>query len=281
MTTSRTNARPRPEQYAGRHEISSGTAEVIADNSSPGGWSVLVNGVPSSYIHVDDATRLDFEYMQWIGHVLDAMRDEAAPLRAVHIGGAGCTLARYVATTRPGSRQTVLEVDRDLITLMRHAFDLRGVAGLRLRGEDGLVGARRMPSGRTDVVVRDAFEGATVPRHLTTVKFYTEMARVLGEHGVYVGNVADTASVRESRIEAAAARETFGNVAFIAEPAQLRGRRFGNVVVVASQAPLPEDALVRRLAGGAVRARYVEPQRVAELSAGVHPRKDSCHTTFR
>ncbi|TDE13986.1 spermidine synthase [Jiangella asiatica] len=274
MPTPRPTGRPRPEQYAGQHDIESGTAELVADRSDPGGWSVLVNGANSSYVHVDDPTRLDFEYMQWIGTVLDAIGVDGAPISAVQVGGAGCTLARYVAATRPGSRQTVFEVDAALATLMRQAFDLKSVPGLRLRAMDGLVGLRRLDPRRADVVIRDAFDGDRVPPHLTTVRFYREVARVLTPGGVYVGNIADTAQVRESRVEAASALEVFTHVALVAEPTQLRGRRYGNVVVVASNARIPDDALVRRLAGGAVRARYVPTERVRELVAGVKPRHD-------
>lgn len=272
MPSSRGSDRPRPDRFAGLHHIDSGTAELVPDRSDPGGWSILVNGVPSSYVHLDDPARLDFEYMQWAGHVLDVAAPPGAPLPTVHVGGAGCTLARYVAATRPGSPQTVFEIDALLIRLMRAAFGLRSVRGLRLKALDGLEGLRSLPEAYSAVVIRDAFDGTQVPRHLVTTGFYAEVARVLGAGGVYIGNIADTAQVRESRVEAATALEAFAQVAMVAEPGQLRGRRYGNVVLLASQQPLPEDALVRRLAGGAVRARYVEPARVKELVAGVKPR---------
>lgn len=278
MPSSRGSDRPRPDRFAGEHEIESGTAELIADRSDPGGWTIMVNGVPSSYVHLGDPTRLDFEYMQWTAHVLDAVgppdAPPDAPLPVVHVGGAGCTLALYVAATRPGSPQTVFEIDAALVTLMRQAFGLRSVRGLRLKASDGLAGLQGLPAEHSAVVIRDAFDGARVPPHLATTAFYGEAARVLLPGGVYVGNVADTAQVRESRVEAATALEVFTHVALIAEPGQLRGRRYGNVILLASQAPLPSDVLVRRLASGAVRARYVEPERVKELVAGVRPREE-------
>ncbi|PZF79161.1 spermidine synthase, partial [Jiangella anatolica] len=265
MPPSRASDRPRPDRFAGVHDIDSGTAELVPDRSDPGGWTIMVNGVPSSYVHLNDPTRLDFEYMQWTGHVLDVAVPPGEPLSVVHVGGAGCTLALYVAATRPGSPQTVFEVDAALVTLMRQAFGLRAVRGLRLRAADGLAGLGSLPAAHSAAVVRDAFDGAQVPPHLTATAFYAEVARVLLPGGLYAGNVADTAQVRESRVEAATALEVFAHVALIAEPGQLRGRRYGNVVLVASQEPLPSDALIRRLAGGAVRARYVEPERVKEL----------------
>ena len=62
-------------------------------------------------MHLDDPTRLEFEYVRWTGDLLDVLAPEGEPLHTVHVGGAGCTLARYVAATRPRSRQVVLEND--------------------------------------------------------------------------------------------------------------------------------------------------------------------------
>lgn len=246
----------------------------MPDRDDPAGWTVLVNGVPSSHVHLEDPTRLEFEYMQWTASVLDAIAPAGAPVDAVHLGGAGCTLARYLAATRPESRQSVFEIDAALVTLARQAFGLRGVRGLRIRAADAREGLTTLPDAMADVVIRDAFAAASVPEHLRTVEFHHEVSRVLRAGGVYVANVADTAAVRDARVEAAAALRVFAHVALIAEPGQLRGRHYGNVLVVASHAALPLEALTRALAGGAVRARLVPPSRVRELTAGVHPRLD-------
>lgn len=137
----------------------------------------MVNGVPSSYVYLDDPTRLDFEYMQWAGHVVDAMVPAGNPIDAVHLGGAGCTLPLYISATRAGSRQTVFEVDRALVTLARRALGLRGVAGLRIRTGDGRAGIVDLPEESSDVVIRDACP--EVPVHLTTTGFFRDVARVL------------------------------------------------------------------------------------------------------
>ncbi|NEE03077.1 spermidine synthase [Phytoactinopolyspora halotolerans] len=284
--------RQRAEPAEGSFEIDGGVADLIPDDERQRGWTVAINGVPSSHVDLDDPTRLDFEYMQWTGRILDVFAADGAPIDAVHVGGAGCTLPLYIAATRPGSRQLVFEVDAGMVALARSAFGLRGVAGLRLKTGDGRAGLSGLADDDADIIIRDAFSDrvraddpsadddtdapkARVPAHLSTVGWCQEVARVLRGDGIYVANVADSARVRESRVEAASALEVFRHVALVAEPAQLRGRRYGNVLVVASQAELPAEALIRRLAGGAVRARYVEPPRVRELVAGVRPRHDS------
>jgi len=256
---------------AGRHEVATGTAELLADWDDPDGWMVLVNGVASSYVHLGDPTRLEFEYMRWIGDVLDLAGEPGQPLRVAHLGGAGCTLARYLAATRPGSPQVVFELDAALVELTRSVF---GRQGFRLRVAEARAGLAGLPSGSRDVIIRDAFLGLTVPAHLSTLEFGREVARVLAPGGLYVANVGDRAGAPLARAEAATLLPTFSEVAMIGEPGQLRGRRFGNVVLVAGQQPLPLADLARRLAGQPVRARLVEPDRVRELAAGIHPLTD-------
>jgi hypothetical protein len=263
--------RDRGSPAAGRHHVETGTAEILADWDDPDGWMVLVNGVPSSYVHLGDPTRLEFEYVRWIGHVLDQAGAPGEPLRVAHLGGAGCTLARYVAATRPGSSQVVFEVDGELAALMRSAFGRRG---FRVQVADARAALAGLPGGSRDVVIRDAFVGDTVPAHLSTLRFAQDVARVLAAGGLYIANVGDREGAPLARAEAATLLATFGEVAMIGEPGQLRGRRFGNIVLVAGAAPLPLDAVARRLAGGAVPARLVEPDRVRALAAGIHPLTD-------
>ncbi|GAA2759666.1 fused MFS/spermidine synthase [Actinopolymorpha rutila] len=261
-----------PAVPAGTHPIDTGEVILTADPGDPGGWFVIVNGVPSSYVHLGDPTRLDFEYVRWTGDILDHL--PPGPLRVAHLGGAGCTLARYVTATRPGSRQVVFEIDGALVDLVREGFGLVRDRGIRVRTGDARAGLASLRDGSQDVVIRDAFTGNRVPGHLTTLEFAYELVRVLEPSGVYVANVADRTEQRHARAEAATLREVFAHVALIAEPSQLRGRRYGNVLLLASNGELPLDGLTRRLASGAVRARLVLPDRVAELVAGLRPLRD-------
>jgi hypothetical protein len=259
----------------GLHHVSTGTAEILADWDDPDGWMVLVNGVPSSYLNLADPARLEFEYMRWMGDVLDLAAPEREPVRTLHLGGAGCTLARYVAHTRPGSPQLVFELDPGVVELVRVSFGRYGTHGFKVRTVEGRTGLAAQPAASRDVLVRDAFLGATVPAHLTTLEFAREVARVLETGGLYLANVADRAAAPHARVEAATLLATFENVAMIGEPGQLRGRRFGNVVLLASDGPLPLDGLARRLAGGAMPARLILPERVREMAAAHRPRTDA------
>ena len=245
---------PGPTQVAG------GTAELLADADRDGSWELQLDGVPQSHVDLVDPTHLEFEYVRRMGHVLDLAAEPGRALDVVHLGGGALTLARYVAVTRPGSRQRVVELDEALTDLVRRELPLPRTARVRVRAADAREGLAALPGASADVVLVDVFAGARTPAHLTTVEFATDIARVLRPGGVTAWNVSDGPPLRFLRAEAATLRAVFANLALLAEPGTLRGRRFGNTVAVASDAELPLAGLTRRCAGDPMPSRVVSDE---------------------
>jgi spermidine synthase len=235
-----------------------GTAELLADADRESSWMLLVNDTPQSHVDLDEPEHLEFEYVRRIGHVLDLAAVPGAAIDAVHLGGGALTLPRYVAVTRPGSRQRVVEIDQPLTDLVREHLPLPRGARIRVRADDARVGLAAFHAHSADVVVCDVFAGARTPGHLTTVEFVADVRRVLRPHGVYAANVADGPPLRFARGQIATLRSVFRHVCVLAEPGTMRGRRFGNLVAVASDAELPIDDYVRRCARDPMPARVVQ-----------------------
>ena len=114
--------------------------ELLRDDDHADAWLLLVDGVPQSYVDLDDPTHLDFPYVQLIAAVIDAAFPPGRRLTTIHVGGAGLTLPRWLAATRPGSRQLVLEPDEALTALVRERLPLPRDSGIRVRAEDGRAG---------------------------------------------------------------------------------------------------------------------------------------------
>ena len=260
----------------GTYDVDTGKARLVRDRRDRALWTLYVNGMASSPVHLEDPTVLDFEYMRWMADVIElaAPAPPPQPLDVVHLGGAGCALARAVEAVRPGSRQVVVELDAELARLVRRWFDLPRSPRLRLQTGDARQGLAARRDGSADVVVRDVFADDLTPRHLTTVEFVADAARVLRADGIYLANVADSATLTVLRAEVATLREVFPCAAMIAEPAALRRRRWANAVLLGSEAPLPVEALVRRMSSAAVPARVVHGEALTDFSAGTRPFRD-------
>lgn len=253
-----------------------GTVELQVDPDDPRAATVLVNGVPSSYVALDDPARLAFEYMQVMAAVVARM--PTGPVRALHLGAAGCSLARWLDHARPGSRQVAVDVDDRLLVLVREWFDLPRSPALRLRaGEAGAVLAGQRDAA-WDVVVRDVFAGDVTPAHLTTRGFAGEVRRTLAPGGLLLVNCADRPPLRTARAEAATLATAFERVALVAEPGVLRGRRYGNVVLAATGPAGPDLAdpgLARALRSLPVPTRLLAGDELTAFVAGARPLEDA------
>jgi spermidine synthase len=247
--------------------------ELLRDADRRAAWMLLIDGVPQSHVDLDDPGYLDFEYVRRIGHVIDEAAPAGQPLRVLHLGAGALTLARYVASTRPGSPQLAVEVDAALVSMIRLRLPLRNPR-LRVRVGDARAELERLRPGSFDVVIADVFAGGRTPAHLTSAEFWAAAHRAVGgtargsRVGVVAANVADGAPLAHTRAQVATVRAVFPHVCLIADAAVLRGRRFGNLVLAASPEPLPVDALTRRAAGDPMPGRVVHGADLARFTAG-------------
>jgi hypothetical protein len=242
---------PRSVQTAG------GLVRLLPDIDRSGAFLLTVDDTAQSYVDLTDPGHLEFEYVRRLAHLADCAFAQGTALRALHLGGGALTFPRYVAHTRAGSSQLVVEVDAQLIEFVRAALPWDRRWRIRVRAADARAALESVRPAGFDLVVSDVFAGARTPAHLTSVEFVRLAAAALAEAGVYAVNVADGGRLAFARGQAAAVRAVFPHVCLIAEPSVLKGRRFGNLVLAASRMPLPEAVLTRLAAGDPFAARVI------------------------
>jgi hypothetical protein len=265
--------RQRPARV--EEKIDSGVAELVPDADRPRSWTLVVNGTPQSHVDLDDPTYLDFEYVRRLGHVTDLAAPAGRPLRVLHLGGGGLTLARYVAATRPRSSQQVAEIDAALVDLVRRHLPLDRTARIRVRTGDARAILTRAPEDAFDLVVSDVYAGGRSPAHLTSVEFFTAAARTLRAGGLFAANLADGAPLSFARAQVATLRAVLPEACLIADPAVLRGRRFGNLVLVAGRVEPPVADLTRRSAGDPFPGRVLHGDELTRFTGGARPVTDA------
>lgn len=241
-------------------------ARLERSRTSPSIWTLIVDGTPQSQVDVADPTWLGFEYVRRIGHGIDLVAPPSAPITALHLGAGALTLPRYIAATRPGSRQQVIEVEPDLMDLVRGVLPLPRAAQIRVRNGDARAVLGKLPAGlleAVDVLVVDIFSGARTPAHVTSAEFYELIRPLLAPGGIVAVNIADGAGLAFARAQASTVAHVLPYVAIAADSGMLKGRRFGNVVLFGSKTPLPFDRMPRMLASDPAPAKIVHG---AELS---------------
>ncbi|MFJ8281481.1 spermidine synthase [Streptomyces griseoviridis] len=255
-------------------DVDHGTAKLMPDVDRERAWLLTVDGAPQSYVDLDEPAHLEFEYIRRLGHVLDTLARPGRPLDALHLGGGALTLPRYLAVTRPGSRQDVVEADRGLLDLVVEHLPLPADASVALHTADARDWLETAPDRSADVIVADVFGGSRVPAHLTSVTYAAEAERVLRPDGVYLANLADAAPFAFLRGQLATFATVFEELAVIVEPAVLRGRRFGNAVLVAAHRPLDTAALTRLTAGDVFPARVEHGPGLRDFTGDARPVRD-------
>ena len=246
-------------------------ARVDADPERPGGRVLVLDSLRHSYVDLADPTHLEFEYVRAIAAVTDVLAPPGQPLSALHVGGGGLTLPRFLAQVRPGTVSRVLEVDPGVVAVDEQELGVRTSAQLQVRVGDARVGLAAEPAAQRDLVVGDAFGGLSVPWQLTTVEALGLVDDALADDGVYAVNLIDNPPLDLVRAELATLQAVFPSVVLLARAPVVAGEDGGNVVAVASHRPLPADALAAALAdrdlawqvvSGAALAEFVGDARV-------------------
>lgn len=191
--------------------------------------TLLTAGMEQSQTDLSAPERLEFEYMQHLDLLLDALREKKEPLRVFHAGAGACSLPLAWATTRNPARQVAVDTDLKLIELLKEWRVIRPGDPVRLRHGDAR--ALLESSKRTyDVIVRDAFAGDATPAQLASLSWAQLVKSRLNPGGVYLSNVAH-GGTQNGKTDVAAAFETFKKALIVTDRKVWKGARLGNLAV--------------------------------------------------
>ncbi|WP_327291012.1 spermidine synthase [Streptomyces sp. NBC_01198] len=259
-------------------QVAGGAAALVPDRERAHAWALVVEGAPQSHVDLAAPDHLGFSYQRRLGHVIDLVAPPGMPLRVLHLGGGALTLARYTAYTRPRSTQQVIELDGELVDLVRTHLPWDRGWRIKVRGGDARAGLAKLPDSWADLVIADVFGGARTPAHLTSAEFLTAVRRVMRPGGDYAANLTDGGTLAFLRGQVATVRAAFTEVCLAADPAVLRGRRFGNAVLWAADHDLPVADLTRRVATDPHPGRVEHGQSLTAFTGGAQVVTDATAT---
>jgi spermidine synthase len=222
------------------HETAYSCAIVSTSQEDDSIRLFILDTFVNSVVDVDDPTFIGPRY----AFAVDAVVQSAAGAPAsdfLFIGGGGFALPRYYAATQ-GAMATVLEIDSAVPEIAVEELGLDPGTWLRTITGDARIGIRSA-EGVFDVVVGDAFSGRSVPWHLTTTEFITDISERLADGGIYVINVIDYPPSSFAKAELSTLAEVFDYVAVVAPASYLAGERGGNIILAGSDTPFDASAI--------------------------------------
>jgi spermidine synthase len=238
---------------------------VVADPARDSGRVLMLDTLRHSYVDLDDPTHLEFQYVRAIAAVTDVIAPAGRPLSALHVGGGGLTVPRYLDAVRPGTESLVIEVDPGVVAMDREQLELETSDQLAVRIADGRVALAEEPPGGRGLVVGDAFGGLSVPWQLTTREALELVDAASTDDGVYAVNLIDRPPLNFARAELATMRDVFPHVILLARAPVLAGEDGGNLVAVASRSPLPVEEIATAMRDHRVAWQIAEGTQLADF----------------
>ena len=236
-----------------------------------GSLVLAIDGSEQSLIDLRAPEELGLEYLARLGAVVDALAPAGVPVTVLHLGGGALALARYVAATRPGSAQTVVERAAGLIDFVLEHAPLPAGARLRAVTADA-AGPLAVPPA--DLVVLDVYDGDEIPEAFYSAEVLARLAGLVDGSGPVAGsgllavNVADDADHRRLRRLRSGLRPVLPVLAAVGSRSFAEGRGDGNAILLASRGDAAARAGALLLQAGphpvaAVADRDVVPVEVA------------------
>jgi spermidine synthase len=224
------------------------SARLLPGRGANGGYSLVVDDTTQSHVNPRDPLDLQLEYTRLVAGIIDGCREAARPIRVLHLGAGALTLARYVAATRPGSVQHVVELHRELLEFVLDVVPLDPDVVLTVEFDDARAAVEEAvrTAGGYDLAIVDVFSGNRSPHHLSTLEFFADLGRLLADDGIIVVNTIASAGLGVSREVGATLAALRSDVVVMAAPDVVAGRSLGNLVFAAADVPLPTREFLGR-----------------------------------
>ncbi|HVT42827.1 MAG TPA: fused MFS/spermidine synthase [Thermoanaerobaculia bacterium] len=165
--------------------------EKSARTDGGGALQVLyLDQLAHSYNDLYEPAHLTYGYLKLFDEALAWRHRQFDSMRLLFIGGGGYTLPRRAEIVYPRAEIEVVEIDPEVTRTAHQFLGLPPTTAIRTINHDARWFAIRARSTH-DVILLDAFNDLSVPFHLTTREFASELKRLLADDGILLVNVID------------------------------------------------------------------------------------------
>jgi spermidine synthase len=158
---------------------------------------LILDHLVHSYNSLDNPNYLEYGYIKVYAEIADYLAQQVPnqAIRILYIGGGGYTLARHIEATYPNARQEIMEIDPGVTQTVYEQLGVDpATTNIITYNVDGRLMANQLVesnAGQYDLIIGDAFNDLSIPYHLTTQEFDSELKRLLKPDGFYLALVID------------------------------------------------------------------------------------------
>lgn len=167
--------------------------QTITVRYTDGEYVLVMDDLIHGYVDPIEPSRLTYEYLRIYRDLLDRRFPANRGARTLHLGAGAFTFPRYVSSTRPLDRLTVVEIDPAVTRVNQEHLRLGQPVPFEIvHGDARRVVVDLAAEGRTyDAAFVDAYQGFAVPYHLSTHEFFVDLRQALSDDGFVAANVID------------------------------------------------------------------------------------------
>lgn len=231
------------------------------------GMTLVIDGIAQSHLGAAGAPPRHASHRWMLAAALESLADAGAGL-VLHLGGGAAALPRALQHELPQLRQRVVELEPALVELVAETAPLPDGVAFEIGDGRAVLERLREP---VSLVAIDVFGAGRVPAAFTSAECFAAARAALLPGGTLVVNSADGPPLHFIRGQLATLRAVFEHVAIVTTGSTLAGARHSNIVLLASDAPLPLAAIRERVRGGLPPAAVLGWERLARFVADTAP----------
>ncbi|TLP74350.1 spermidine synthase [Nesterenkonia sphaerica] len=174
-------------------------AELSRDELTDHGVMLSIGGVEQSHVELGDPDFLLHDYLRRMRSVLTTWSAEQhgrVSGSVLHLGAGALTLPRWISHWRPGTEQTVVDIEPELVTFVLEHLPMTPAPENIVGDAATVLTAEGALSGRSfATVVVDLFNSAAAPAALTSPEFFRFVWAAVAPGGLMLVNMGDDAGM--------------------------------------------------------------------------------------
>lgn len=174
--------------------LKSGTTVEISWNVDSSSYDVYIDTFLQSNLDLNNPKKLNLPYAKRLSVIVGAFFPKNLPLSVLHLGAGALSFVEYLSSEYPGSSQTAVEIEEDLIDYIYDTLPLRKSENIDFIFDDAIKVVKDLAVEgirKYDLIVSDFRLGDLLLDRASNVEYYSSMHSLLSDGGLALVNAVE------------------------------------------------------------------------------------------